>query len=169
MNGAGPGDNVSPEAQDKRHGAIEATLGYAGMYYHARSGLYLTHFRAYDPRLGRWLSRDPIWEAGGVNLYGYVGGDPIGWVDSEGLTRQHTTNQRESNRERHEQGQSRSQQDSGGEKGDKNRDFPRRRPNGWKGPWPPRIPGRLPGIPLLICPLCPYIYPEQLPESPPSC
>jgi RHS repeat-associated protein len=84
MNGAGPGDNASPETQDKRRGAIQTTLGYAGMYYHARSGLYLTHYRAYDPRLGRWLSRDPIWEAGGINLYGYVGGDPVGWVDPSG-------------------------------------------------------------------------------------
>jgi RHS repeat-associated protein len=85
MNGAGPGDNASPETQDKRHGAIQTTLGYAGMFYHARSGLYLTHYRAYDPRLGRWLSRDPIWESGGVNLYGCVGGDPVSFVDPYGL------------------------------------------------------------------------------------
>ena len=83
--GAGPGDSASPEDQARRQGAIEATLGYAGMFYHARSGLYLTHYRAYDPRLGRWLSRDPIWESGGINLYGYVGGDPVGWVDPYGL------------------------------------------------------------------------------------
>jgi RHS repeat-associated protein len=83
--GAGPGVSASPETQDKRQGAIQTTLGYAGMFYHARSGLYLTHYRAYDPRLGRWLSRDPIWESGGINLYGYVGGDPVGWVDPSGL------------------------------------------------------------------------------------
>ena len=83
--GAGLGVSASPEAQDKRRGAIQTTLGYAGMFYHARSGLYLTHYRAYDPRLGRWLSRDPIWESGGINLYGYVGGDPVGWVDPLGL------------------------------------------------------------------------------------
>jgi len=78
---ADPGDGAAPEAQ----GAFQSTLGYAGMFYHARSGLYLTHYRAYDPRLGRWLSRDPIWENGGVNLYGYVGGDPVGWTDIFGL------------------------------------------------------------------------------------
>ena len=87
MEGAatGPGDGAAPEALPRRHGAIQSTLGYAGMFYHARSGLYLTHYRAYDPRLGRWLSRDPIWEAGGVNLYGYVGGDPIEYSDPIGL------------------------------------------------------------------------------------
>ena len=83
--GAVPDVSASPEPQDKRHAAIQSTLGYAGMFYHARSGLYLTHYRAYDPRLGRWLSRDPIWEAGGVNLYGYVGGDPVAGVDPLGL------------------------------------------------------------------------------------
>ncbi|GHU14001.1 hypothetical protein AGMMS50225_24990 [Betaproteobacteria bacterium] len=49
-------------------------FGYAGMQYHQPSGLYLTKYRAYDPRTGRWLSRYPIGEAGGLNLYGYVGG-----------------------------------------------------------------------------------------------
>jgi RHS repeat-associated protein len=60
-------------------------FGYAGMQYHAPSGLYLTKYRAYDPQVERWLSRDPIGEAGGVNLYGYVGGNPVSWVDSLGL------------------------------------------------------------------------------------
>jgi RHS repeat-associated protein len=35
---------------------------YAGMFYHADSALYLTQYRAYDPRIGRWLSRDPLGE-----------------------------------------------------------------------------------------------------------
>jgi hypothetical protein len=42
-------------------------------------------FRAYDPVMGRWLSRDPIGEEGGVNLYGYVGNDPIRHPDTLGL------------------------------------------------------------------------------------
>jgi RHS repeat-associated protein len=60
-------------------------FGYAGMQYHAPSGLYLTKYRVYDPEAGRWLSRDPIGEAGGINLYGYVGGNPISFIDPLGL------------------------------------------------------------------------------------
>jgi RHS repeat-associated protein len=41
---------------------------YAGMFYHSDSGLYLTRYRAYDPRTSRWLSRDPIGENGGINV-----------------------------------------------------------------------------------------------------
>jgi RHS repeat-associated protein len=60
-------------------------FGFAGMHYHAPSGLYLTKYRAYDPETRRWLSRDPIEEAGGVNLYGYVGGNPVNRIDPDGL------------------------------------------------------------------------------------
>jgi hypothetical protein len=47
--------------------------------------LVLTWFRAYDAEAGRWLSADPIGEAGGMNLYGYVGGDPMNAWDVLGL------------------------------------------------------------------------------------
>jgi RHS repeat-associated protein len=72
--------------------ALQATppatdLGYAGMFYNADSGLYLTQFRAYDPVAGRWLSRDPIGESSDPagNLYPYVGGNPLSLTDPFGL------------------------------------------------------------------------------------
>jgi RHS repeat-associated protein len=64
---------------------FEAEKGYTGHDYLVDSGLILTRFRAYDPRIGRWLSRDPIQERGGMNLYGYVGGDPVNGWDPLGL------------------------------------------------------------------------------------
>ncbi|MES2995807.1 MAG: RHS repeat-associated core domain-containing protein [Verrucomicrobiota bacterium] len=65
-------------------------FGYTGHFTFAnvpagQSEFVLTHFRAYDPELGRWLSADPIGEAGGMNLYAYVGGNPIYLVDPLGL------------------------------------------------------------------------------------
>ena len=34
-------------------------------------------YRFYDPNTGRWLSRDPIAERGGLNLYGFVGNNAV--------------------------------------------------------------------------------------------
>ena len=48
------------------------------------SGFYLYKYRHYSPELGRWLGRDPIEEEGGVNLYAFVGNDPIGRWDKLG-------------------------------------------------------------------------------------
>jgi len=42
-------------------------------------------YRYYDPLTGRWPSRDPIGERGGLNLYGIVGNDGVGMVDLLGL------------------------------------------------------------------------------------
>jgi uncharacterized protein RhaS with RHS repeats len=39
----------------------------------------------YDSRPGRWLSRDPIGENGGANLYSFVGNNPVERVDPLGL------------------------------------------------------------------------------------
>jgi RHS repeat-associated protein len=51
---------------------------------HAKSGLYYYGYRFYDPNLQRWLTRDPIGEAGGINLYAFVGNRPINSVDPFG-------------------------------------------------------------------------------------
>ena len=44
-------------------------------------GVPVYGFRYYEPLTGRWLNRDPIEEAGGLNLYGFVGNDGVGRVD----------------------------------------------------------------------------------------
>ena len=49
------------------------------------SGLYYNWHRFYDPETGRYISADPIGLRGGINVYSYVGGDPIGKVDRNGL------------------------------------------------------------------------------------
>ena len=60
-------------------------FGYTGQIWLEDAELYHYRARAYDPSLGRFLQSDPIGFAGGMNLYGYVGGDPVNMVDPTGL------------------------------------------------------------------------------------
>ncbi|MGR8980506.1 MAG: RHS repeat-associated core domain-containing protein, partial [Gammaproteobacteria bacterium] len=65
--------------------ATDSAFGFTGHYVHQATGLALAPFRAYDANIGRWISRDPVGEAGGVNLYTYVGNNPLRWIDPLGL------------------------------------------------------------------------------------
>jgi RHS repeat-associated protein len=71
--------------QAKISGAVSSDFGYAGYFEHAASGLDFAMYRAYDSNHARWLNRDPIAEAGGINLYEYVGDSPIARRDPTGL------------------------------------------------------------------------------------
>jgi RHS repeat-associated protein len=51
------------------------------------TGLYYYGYRYYDPMTGRWPSRDPIEEDGGINLYGFVENEAINGYDVHGLRR----------------------------------------------------------------------------------
>jgi len=65
--------------------AVDSDFKFTGHFYHVKSKLHLTLYRAYDADTGRWISRDPIAENGGINLYGYCLNDPVNWVDPLGL------------------------------------------------------------------------------------
>ncbi len=54
-------------------------------------GLYMSSTCAYDPGSMRWLNRDWIGEDGGINLYGYVGGNPLMMVDPDGMEAENIT------------------------------------------------------------------------------
>lgn len=68
----------------KLAGDLNSDFGFTGHYTHLGTGLVLAPNRAYDPATARWLSRDPIGEMGGINLYGYVENGPDKFVDPLG-------------------------------------------------------------------------------------
>jgi RHS repeat-associated protein len=51
----------------------------------SRTDIWSMTYRDYDATTARWLNEDPIGVAGGVNLYGYVQGNPLRRVDPSGL------------------------------------------------------------------------------------
>jgi RHS repeat-associated protein len=71
-------------------GSSSSTLSqpyaYTGREWDKETGLYYYRARYYDPKIGRFISRDPISFAGGdVNLYGYVSNNPVNWIDPWGF------------------------------------------------------------------------------------
>jgi RHS repeat-associated protein len=74
--------------RSKLAGDLDVDFGFAGLYCLTEPSLCLARFRAYDPDLGRWLSRDPLRQAEleeGANLYAYVKNNPINATDLLGL------------------------------------------------------------------------------------
>jgi RHS repeat-associated protein len=65
-------------------GDLAASFGFTGHFSHQPSGLNLAWYRAYHPGSARWLGRDSIGEAGGVNLYTYALNSPIHYMDPNG-------------------------------------------------------------------------------------
>ena len=57
---------------------------FSSEFYDSELDLVYYNYRHYSPALGRWLSRDPIEEQGGLNLYAFVGNVPTSFVDNQG-------------------------------------------------------------------------------------
>ncbi|WP_432422939.1 RHS repeat-associated core domain-containing protein [Variovorax boronicumulans] len=92
------GGNIAWEANYKAWGEARLTISEAarkaglknpirfqGQYLDEETGLYYNRFRYYDPVVGRFVSKDPIRLAGGINLLQYAP-NPINWIDPLGLT-----------------------------------------------------------------------------------
>ncbi len=58
---------------------------YAGYRYDATSNLYAVRYRYYHPRIGTWVTRDPIGYRGCIALFQYVLSQPASDVDPSGL------------------------------------------------------------------------------------
>jgi RHS repeat-associated protein len=63
---------------------IKQAFSYTGREWE-ETGLHYYINRYYDPIDGRFLGKDPIGIGGGINLYGYVGNNPVNRTDPFGL------------------------------------------------------------------------------------
>jgi RHS repeat-associated protein len=75
------GNTIKAEGQAAR----ENNIRFSTKEYDSSTGLYYYGYRYYDPTTGRWPSRDPIEERGGLNLYGFVNNDGVDQWDYLGL------------------------------------------------------------------------------------
>jgi RHS repeat-associated protein len=70
-------DNSSRGAESWNGSVIDGMRDASGQIYQRN--------RFYDPQTGRFTQEDPIGIAGGLNVYGFAGGDPVSYSDPYGL------------------------------------------------------------------------------------
>ena len=81
-----PFGNNLPNQEPSGLGNFDRPHGFPGQYYDVETGTYYNYFRdCYDPLTGRYCQSDPVGLAGGLSTYSYVEGDPLGFLDDDGL------------------------------------------------------------------------------------
>lgn len=84
-NGSGAASSINSYDEYGVPGSSNAgRFQYTGQMWISEADLYHYKARAYAPSLGRFLQSDPILQAGGMNIYAYVGNDPVNATDPSG-------------------------------------------------------------------------------------
>ena len=73
--------------------ANEFTFRFSTKYTDPETGQIYYGYRDYDPPTGKWTSRDPIEEQGGLNLYGFVDNESVNFIDDLGNKKIGSNNQ----------------------------------------------------------------------------
>ncbi len=74
-----------PNEDPNGFGIFTFNMRFPGQVYDREAGLFYNVNRDYRPSDGRYVQADPIGQAGGINLYTYVRGNPLSLVDPDGL------------------------------------------------------------------------------------
>jgi len=79
------GETVPNNDPDGDGNLTTVNLRYPGQYFDAETGLHYNWYRYYEPKIGRYITSDPIGLRGGLNTFTYVSNNPLRWIDPTGL------------------------------------------------------------------------------------
>lgn len=80
-----PLESYTSTAYGEENGDFKNPWRYSSKRHDPETALVFFGRRYYIPELGRWLTPDPLEEEGGINLYAFVGGNPLTHIDLYGL------------------------------------------------------------------------------------
>ena len=84
--------DYKPFGELKNYVADPPRFMFSSEEYMPETGMYHYLYRAYSPSLARFITRDPIEEQGGVNLYCFVNNNPVNYWDVAGKAPKNNSN-----------------------------------------------------------------------------